>query len=204
MGKLKDKSGKPKATLKGIVELRGREVADQIISAHDYPSLGLEDDEYVIVDVERSKVGLAFVWAAVVVVSLLMIIFCHMMSLTMHNVTTALLIVLLGYFAVTIAIVFGTVASRIYQKNYMIITNQRAFTQKQIGPFATKAQVIELEHIEDVGVFRGGFLPMIFGYGEIRLSTERDESAYNLTFVKNPDEQVVEIRRIINTVDEGA
>lgn len=187
-------------TKKQRARLKGREVADQGISAHDYPSLGLGDDEYVIADVERSRVGLVFIWTVVVFVSMLMIVFCQMMIWTLDRMESTLLMVLLGYASVLIAITLGTIESNIYRKNYMIITNQRAFTQTQIGPFATKTQVIELENIEDVGVYRGGMLPTVFGYGEIRLSTERDEAAYDLTFVKNPDEQAVEIKKIINDI----
>lgn len=195
--------GKKKKSKKRSIRLEDREVIDQSISAHDYPTLGLESDEYVIVNVERSRVGLAFIWGVVIAVSALMIVFCHRMALTTNHVESALMIVLFGYLAVIIAIVLGVIESRIYQKNYMIVTNQRAFTQTQIGPFGTKTQVIELEHIEDVGVFRGGVLPTMLGYGEIRLSTERDESAYKLTFVKDPDEQVKEIRKMVNIIDES-
>lgn len=184
-------------------KLKGREVIDQSISAHDYPSLGLSNDEYVIVDIERSKVGIAFIWATVIVISLLMIVFCQMMTWSLSHFETTFLMVLLGYVTVIVAMVLGTIESKIYNKNYMIVTNRRAFTQTQIGPFATKTQVIELENIEDVGVYRGGALPVFFNYGEIRLSTERDESAYKLTFVKDPDEQAVEIKRIINRIDIG-
>lgn len=180
--------------------LKDREVVDREISAHDYPSLGLGDKEYVIVDIERSKAGLIFIWASVVSISILMMVFCQMMIWTVERFEAAFLMVMLGYILVFVAIALGTIESRIYRKNYMIVTNQRAFTQTQIGPLATKTQVIELENIEDVGVYRGGVLPMLFGYGEIRLSTERDESAYKITFAKNPDEQAAEIKRKINEI----
>lgn len=181
--------------------LSGRSRVDLSISAHDYPSLGLGDKEYVVIDLERSRIGLAFIWAIVIVMSFFIMLFCQTIIWSMNRLEINFLVVLLGYLAVFFAIILGLVESRIYKRNYMIITNQRVFTRTQIGPFATKTRVIELSNIEDIGVYRKGILPTIFSYGEIRLSTELDDLTYKITFVKNPDRQAVAIEKIVNAID---
>lgn len=183
-------------------QLKGREVIDQSISSHDYPHLGLGDNEYVIVDVERSKIGLVLIWSAVAFVSLLMIVFCQIMVWTLNNFETTFLMVLLGYITIIVAMILGVIESRIYNKNYMVVSNQRVFNQIQNGPFATRTKVIEIENIEDVAVRRSGLLSTLLNYGEIRLSTERDDLTYRLSFVKSPDTQIEEIKKAVNTAME--
>lgn len=181
-------------------KLTVREIADLSISAYDYPYLGLGKNEYVIINIERSRIGLVYIWSVVVGISLLLIAVCKMMINTNDSFEITILAVLLGYITVFITLIIGSAESRIYRRNYMIISSQRAFTQTQIGPFATKTQVIELENIEDVVVNKSGILPSFFHYGEIRLSTEVDDSSYNLTFVKDPEKQASEIKKIVNSI----
>ena len=138
-----------------------REKADQSISVHDYPSLGLGKDEYIVADVERSKIGLVFIWSVIVVLSLLAMFICQVMIWWADSFGEVVLMVLIGYVGVIITLIIGSAESRIYRRNYMIISNQRAFMQTQVGPFATKNQVIELQNIEDVTVYQKGILQSI-------------------------------------------
>lgn len=192
-------AGKEKNKALDVLTIRG--MADQSISAHDYPSLGLEKDEYVVIDIERTRIGIVIIWVYIIVISFLAMIFCHTMLQMTDNLGTVVLIVALGYVAVITSVLFGLADIKVYQRNYMIVSNKRVFTRSQIGPFAAKTQVIELENIEDVGVSQSGIISSFLNCGEIRLSTELDESAYKLSYVSDPNKKAIEIKKVMNNIE---
>ncbi|MDR1196976.1 MAG: PH domain-containing protein [Candidatus Nomurabacteria bacterium] len=186
-----------------VVELNTEEQADHDRSVRDYPKLDLTDDEYVVIDVRRSKIGLVYIWLIVILASGLFIATAHTISLQFHEIELDLMFVLFGYVGTILAISFGLVASSIYRRNYMILTNKRVFARFQNSPFAMREQDIELEHIEDISVFQSGILQILFNYGSIRLSTVGNEHTYNFTYSSNPRVQVKPINKIVDIVDEN-
>jgi hypothetical protein len=187
-----------------------RTVSDQNIKLelhHDksmavYKALNLDDDEYVVIDVQRSRAGLAFIWIVIVLLSGLFIGAAQTVRLTLP-LEADIAVVLTGYLAVFLTIIAGAIASSIYRNNKLIVSNQRVFSRIQNSPFDHRWQTIEIEHIEDVSYIQSGILPVMFNYGTLRLSTIGDEHTYIFSFVADPDSQYSVIQHIVQLVDEG-
>ena len=90
-------------------------------SLKDYPGLALEDDEYVELEINRSKAGLVLIWGIVILLSLIMAVSIVVLTLsgdflglndTAHSYLLMLLIILFVIF-----IVAGLVLSYVYKGN---------------------------------------------------------------------------------------
>jgi uncharacterized integral membrane protein len=177
--------------------------AKHAISVKDYPRLDLEDDEYVVADTKRSVIGLVYIWAGVIVVAILFIIFAQFIFMSTASIEIKVLFGVCTYVGVLAAAAFGHLICWVYRNNFFITTNQRVVMRLQRTPFSRIVQSIELEHIEDVSYRREGFLQTVLDYGMIRASTVGDEHTYEFTFVGHPAEQIRPITRIVNIVDGG-
>lgn len=185
-----------------------RAAADHARSVHDYPNLEFADNEYVVIDVERSKFGIFLIWCAVIFCAILLIAIILMIQFTSANFMTnsgenSINVFLLIFGITAFCILGGMIAQKIFNSNYLIITNERIFSRWQIAPFAHRVQTLELEHVEDCSYKQAGVLPSMFNYGTIRLSTVGDEQTYQFTFVRNPEQQFHVINKIVRQVDEG-
>lgn len=185
-------------------KLTPSEQADHDRSVRDYPQIDFEGDEYVVIDVERSKIGLAFIWAVVTITFLASFAMFVVVpdSMSMSN-DTKIAMSLIGIAFALLVLFGGVVASNIYRANYFILSNKRVFAKVQNAPFVYKVQTVELEHIEDVSIAKNNILQIMFDYGSIKLSTVGEEHTYNFTFSKNPESQVKIINRAVHAVDEG-
>lgn len=173
------------------------ELADHYRSVHDYPWLDLEDDEYVVVDIHRTKVGKFFIWFCSVGITVVFGLVALIPFFT--NMTRGMEILSIAFLFCAIAsVVAGCILNWIYGRNYLIISNRRVFGRVQISPFSYKRQSIELGKIEDVSFNQNGILSMIFNYGMITMSTVGDEHTYKLTFVDGPNEQIKLVKKMVN------
>lgn len=183
--------------------------ADHARSVHDYPQIDFAPNEYVIVDVERSKFGIFLIWlfaifALTVILATIWLIATAGASLLNTNSASASTNLNLLIFASTaFCLLGGGLATWIFNSNHFIVTNERVFSRTQIAPFAHHTQILELEHVEDCSYKQSGIIQTMFGYGTLRLSTVGDEQTYSFTFVKNPAEHFKIINRIVQQVDEG-
>jgi len=182
-------------------KLSPAEQADHERSVFDYPWLDLEDDEYVVIDIERSLAGKFFVWFCSIgaslffIASALVIIFVDEVISDIAIATTCL-------FCVVISLLVGLAFHWVYNHNQLILTNQRVFGRVQSTLFSQRTQTLEIEHIEDVSYTQDGILPIVFDYGSLRMSTVGDEHTYSLTFVSDPANQVRVVKKVVNAVDE--
>jgi hypothetical protein len=179
------------------------EQADHDRSVYDYPYLDLNDDEYVVIDVKRSVAGRVYIWLGTILGILVFAALAVVTYFFQSGLNIWQLIVALCLFGAVITLVVGIISSRIYRKNYLIVTNQRVFGQAQSTLFSFQTQSLELEHVEDISFAQTGILSMVFDYGTLRLSTVGDEHTYRLTFVDNPSGQIKIIKKLVSAVDEG-
>lgn len=184
-----------------LAPLSTEEKADHERSAYDYPWLDIEEDEYVVIDVLRSKIGRFFIWFGSIGVFALFLIFAILMIFTGKTPGNEMM-ALVCIFCAIISLIIGIVLNWIYGRNVLILSNQRVFERVQITPFSYRVQSLELEHVEDVSYDQNGILPMMFNYGSIRMSTVGDEHTYKLTFVNDPTEQIKIVKKVIHAVDE--
>lgn len=169
-------------------------------SVANYPDLGLGPNEYVVIDVERSIVGLILIWSTVCTAFLACITTTILVS---HLIVSSPYILLIGFTLAVTCFSGGLIATRVYNQNYFIVTNERVVAKVQTAPFSYLNQNVELEHIEDCSYSQNTVFQNIFGYGSIRLSTVGDEQTYRFNFVSRPSEQFKIINRVVQAVDEG-
>jgi uncharacterized membrane protein YhdT len=184
-------------------KLTVEEKADHAISVHDYPKLDLDENEYILIDVQRANLVpvLAHIVAIAGYVVFAVIAFLDMngqFGMTgsgLFSVTCFLMTFLLA--VICYAVVW------IYNRNHMIVSNQRIFSEIQQTLFSYRMQSIELEHIEDISYSQVGIWANFFDYGSIRFSTVGNEHTYELTFVASPENQIKIIKKAVHDVDEG-
>jgi hypothetical protein len=184
-------------------ELTTKEKADHAISVYDYPDLDLDENEYILIDVERTNL-LPILAHTVAILGYLffatiaffdMTGYFGMSSQGLFSLVCLLITILLAVICYT--------AIWVYNRNRMIVSNQRIFNKVQQTPFSFRMQSIELEHIEDISYSQIGILASLLGYGSIRFSTVGNEHTYELTFVDNPISQINIIKKAVHNVDEG-
>lgn len=185
-------------------KLTTREKADHAISVHDYPELDLDENEYIIIDVERTKL---FPILAHTVAIVGYLFFTVVAFLDMHGWLLGIegngLFSVISFLVTIILAVVCYLALWIYNRNQMIVSNQRIFDKIQTSLFAYRMQSIELEHIEDLSHAQVGILAKIFNYGSVRFSTVGNEHTYELTFVHNPEEQIRIIKKAVHNVEKN-
>ncbi|MDR3125688.1 MAG: hypothetical protein LBU20_01265 [Candidatus Nomurabacteria bacterium] len=185
------------------VKLTVEEKADHAISVHDYPELDLNENEYVLIDVERTKLlpVVAHVTAGVGYVFFTIVAFLDMSGqFGVSDNGSFSIICLLA--TILLAVICYT-AVWVYNRNRMIVSNQRIFSEIQQALFSFYMQSIELEHVEDISYSQVGILANFFDYGSIRFSTIGNEHTYELTFVNQPESQIKIIKKAVHDVDEG-
>jgi hypothetical protein len=167
-----------------------------------YPELQFSKTEYVVIDIQRTIWGLAFIWlAAFAVFAVILLFVTTMLTLAETDLFIMFIIVIASGIA---CLAGGVIGQYVFRKSYLIVTNERIFAHIQDSPFSYRAQNVEIEHIEDCSFHQGGVLQMMLNYGTIRLSTVGDEQTYKFAFVARPAEQFKAVNRVVQVVDEDS
>lgn len=175
-------------------------------SAKAYPSLKLEDNEYVILAIVRSGVVYLITWG-IVILGLIGLTFL-LFYLSSNSVSADTLLNFTGpakhYFVMMFLILYfifilvGIVASAIHKANILYITNHRLIQQSRPTIFTNSTNIIELNRIEDVSFRQNGFIEQLMGIGTIRLSTVGDETTYTFRYVASSSERINQISDLIH------
>lgn len=174
-------------------------------SVKDFPEIDLESDEYVVLNIRRSRIGIAVIWGVVALLvltlSLIMIFFANsenaMNSVFSAN-SAAMRYLRLGVFALYAMFIFGGfIAKNIYDSNRIYVTNRRIIQKTRISVFANSTNIIELRRIEDVSFRQNTLADHIFHIGVLRMSTVGDETTYTLKHVDTPHDEVKMISHLV-------
>lgn len=180
-----------------------------------YPMLNLSDGEYVIAHVRRHPIALVKIWgfAALGIVLIIGSLFFfstgNTSSALSDNATTSTLsispslLALVSITTILIAVVMGMVGTWVHRANNMYLTNESVTQNIQMTPFANRKQTVSLGNIEDASFAKPGILATMFDYGEIRLSTEGDETTYRFPYAINPDKQIALLNDAIEAFKNG-
>ena len=174
-------------------------------SAKDFPEIDLEQDEYVVLHIKRSRLGIAMIWAVVailvVAMSLVLIFFAQSSNIanTVFSVNeTSMHYLRLAIFALYVVFFFGGfVVQNIYDANQIYVTNHRLIQKSRVSIFANSTNIIELRRIEDVSFRQNSLLDQIFHMGVLRMSTVGDETTYTLKYVDTPHDEVKTISHLV-------
>lgn len=174
-----------------------------------FPFLNLSAGEYVIVAVRRHPIGL--------VVPLLLgtiLILAAFALLTFYpevSSTLALTGPLADAQGVTIPIlVFVAIVGfamfvnyYVYVHNKFFLTNESVIQEIQNSLFSRLEQTVSLANIEDASFTQNGIIQQIFNYGDIRLSTEGDETTYRFSYVASPKEHIAQLNNAVEAFKNG-
>ncbi|MCB9820218.1 PH domain-containing protein [Candidatus Nomurabacteria bacterium] len=192
------------------VDPKGFEISDRVRDRHDkskrrYPHLNLSDGEYVILDIKRHPIGLLMpVFAGgIVLVALALALIVYPADTSMSRLPdfgAALLICSL----IMILVGIGTfIAVWVYLQNQFFMTNESVIQEIQHSLFSKHEQTVSLGSIEDASFKQTGILQTMFNYGQIRLSTEGEETTYRFAYVSDPRSQVAVINNGIEAFKNG-
>lgn len=175
-------------------------------SAKDFPEIDLEQDEYVVLHIKRSRIGLAFIWSVVaimIVAMSLVLIFFSQSDASIDNTVFQMNEAASHYFRLIIFILYilfffgGFVAQSIYDSNHIYVTNRRVIQKSRSSIFANSTNIIELRRIEDVSFHQSSLIDHICNFGTLRMSTVGDETTYTLKYVDTPHDEVKTISHLV-------
>lgn len=177
-------------------------------SAKAYPSLKLEDNEYVILTIMRAGIVYIITWTVVILGLFGLTFLLFYLSNNSISGDTLLnfspqarryfvMMFLVLYF---VLVLVGLIASAIHRANVLYITNQRLIQQARPTIFTNSTNIIELRRIEDVSFRQNGLVEQILGIGTIRLATVGDETTYSFRYASSSNERINQISDIIHTV----
>jgi len=174
-----------------------------------YPLLNLSDGEYVISAVRRHPIGLLVplgIGTVIIGIALGILlnydIVAESAGLTGYiaeasNVAVPILLLCL----VTALVMF--ISWYVYVSNKFFLTNESVIQEIQHSLFSRLEQTVSLSNIEDASFTQVGIFQQIIDYGDIRLSTEGDETTYRFSYVASPKMHVAELNDAVEAFKNG-
>ena len=159
-------------------------------SKRDFPELKLEENEYVELAIQRSKLGLVFIWGAAIIGYLALISFAK---------SYLYLIIFIIFGIITISALIG---SKVYKSNRLYVTNKRLIHHCANSLFSKSVNIIELLSIEDVSFKQDNVIDHIFKLGTIRMATVGDETTYTFKYVNTPKNELDAITHLVHVEKE--
>jgi hypothetical protein len=178
-------------------------------SKEAYPTLNLSAGEHVINAVRRHPIGLVLpLGLGTVLIGLALGVLVNynalvgsmnLIGLPVDVSTVAIPILLL-----CIAVGLGMFISwYVYVSNKFFLTNESVIQEIQYSLFSRLEQTVSLASIEDASFTQNGILQHLFDYGDIRLSTEGDETTYRFSYVANPRGHIDELNNAVEAFKNG-
>ena len=168
-------------------------------SKKDFPTLKLEDGEYVEVALSRARIifslimlGMASVIIIVLLAFLLTLMGQDMLDNMGRNFVFIILVALLGA-----TIIVGFVTSTTFRGNKLYVTNRRVIQMLMNSLVSSSKNEIDLASVEDVSFHQDGLLPRMFHYGTLRLATVGDETTYTFKYSDVSQEDIERISKMV-------
>lgn len=178
-------------------------------SQRAYPTLNLSKGEYIIAAVRRHPIGLVIPLAVgtLVIAAALTLLTGYTEiseSLNMEGPLADAATMTVPILIFTALIAFGMFVSYyVYVHNKFFLTNESVIQEIQTTLFSRLEQTVSLSNIEDASFTQHGIVQQIFNYGDIRLSTEGDETTYRFSYVASPKEHVARLNNAVEAFKNG-
>jgi len=174
-----------------------------------FPHLNLSAGEYVISAVRRHPIGLILpLVGGTLLISLALAIFFNYDVIIERFAVTGPLADASGI-AVPIWVFVAIVALGmfisyyVYVNNKFFMTNESVIQEIQVSLFSRQEQTVSLGNIEDASYTQHGILQQILDYGDIRLSTEGDETTYRFSYVSSPKNHIAQLNNAVEAFKNG-
>lgn len=189
-------------------------VTPEVQRKHDsskllHPTLNLSEGEYVIRAVRRHPIGLIapLVLGTLLIALTLTLVFSYgdfveQLRITGELANGSLISALALIFIIVVALGMA-VSSYVYLSNKFFLTNESIIQEIQQSLFSRREQTVSLANIEDASFTQKGILQHVFDYGDVRLSTEGDETTYRFSYVANPKEHVDKLNNVVEAFKNG-
>jgi len=178
-------------------------------SKRHYPLLNLSAGEYVIRAIRRHPIGLIIpLGLGTLLIGIILGVllnypgFAEGLALSgpLADVGTVALPMLL----LCAIIALGMFISwYVYVNNKFFLTNESVIQEIQHTLFSRLEQTVSLSSIEDASFTQTGILQHLLNYGDIRLSTEGDETTYRFSYVAGPKEHVSILNDAVESFKNG-
>lgn len=169
-------------------------------SKKDYPGLKLDDDEYVEFVFTRAKVCFLFIWGAVAL-GLILILLAFLITLVNRSALDDMgkhFIFIILFALLAAALLIGLVTTTVYRGNKLFITNKHVIQLVMTSPMATSMNIIELIKIEDASFKQEGLIQKMLNIGTFRLSTVGDETTYTFKYSDITTEDLKAVSKLIS------
>lgn len=168
-------------------------------SKKDFPSLKLEDDEYIEFAFKRAKICLFLIYGGlgiglIVILLAFLLVVLGQGGLDEMGRNFVYIILVTLFAAAVIAAIFATI---IYRGNKLFITNKRVIQKVMLSPVASSTNIIDLGSVEDASFKQAGLMQMMFHYGTFRLATVGDETTYTFPYSDVSAEDLKAVSKLI-------
>ncbi len=178
-------------------------------SSKDFPELRLEENEFVELAIQRSKLGIILIWGTAIFSYIILGIVAAIVAFGLPgNITIDLSGFAKSYIYLIILILSGIifiaalVTSKVYRANRLYVTNKRIIYHQANSLFSKSVAVIELLSIEDVSFSQENIADHIFHLGTIRMSTVSEENDYIFKYVNTPRDELDTITHLVHLEKE--
>jgi len=174
-----------------------------------YPELNLSAGEHVISAVRRHPIGLFIplglgTFLIGIALSVLVNYDLLLQNLSIMGLPADATVIAVPILLLCVAIGLGMFISwYVYVNNKFFLTNESVIQEIQYSLFSRLEQTVSLASIEDASFTQSGIIQHIFDYGDIRLSTEGDETTYRFSYVANPKAHISELNDAVESFKNG-
>ena len=178
-------------------------------SAAQYPLLNLSEGEYVINAVRRHPIGLVIpiglgTLLIGVTLGVLLNYDIFAQQLLLMGALSDISIVAIPMLLFCLLVGLGMFVSwYVYVNNKFFLTNESVIQEIQHSLFSRLEQTVSLANIEDASFTQVGILQQILDYGDIRLSTEGDETTYRFSYVASPKQHITTLNNAVEAFKNG-
>ncbi len=174
-----------------------------------YPFLNLSEGEFVIRAVRRHPIGLFLPLAAGTLIIGLFLSLLFNYDIFVERMAITGVLANVGVVAIPILVLVALIglgmfiAYYVYVNNKFFLTNESVIQEIQVSLFSRHEQTVSLGSIEDASYTQHGILQHILDYGDIRLSTEGDETTYRFSYVASPKAHIAQLNNAVEAFKNG-
>ena len=157
-----------------------------------------DNQEKILGEIPRTRVGLIFILANAAFVSILILVLLYMVVRNESNLKQVLNLqasydlsgLLAGLFMLVIVLVlFGSIiAGYVYMNSYIILTDQKMILINTKGVFARRVSQLSIGDIQDVSIDQNTALSRMFNYGNINIETAGEQANFVFSYAAQPND----------------
>lgn len=156
-----------------------------------------DDKEVLIREIRKHPIGLFFIYASGIFVSLILVLLFGVFTLSsdvssifndtgVSSSSASAVIALVGFLVIALIIVATTIQVILYVNNVIFVTNEKIAQILYINIFHRKISQLSVGDVQDVTVTQKGILAHFFNYGTLVLETAGEQQNYTFTYVPDP------------------